>query len=183
MIPGIQAVQALAAGDAVLWKPGAGGGPVARAFLDLLIEAGLDPALVRLLPESAGAARAAIGAGVDKAVLTGSAPAGRAVLAELAPRLVPATMELSGCDPAFVLPGADLGLVARALAFGLRFQGAETCIAPRRAIVGRDQAAALERHLVATVGAIPPRPLRPGIAARALALLGEAIEAGGRQGA
>src|SRR4051812_27290966 len=30
MLPGVQALQALAAGNAVLWKPGVGGGPAAR---------------------------------------------------------------------------------------------------------------------------------------------------------
>ncbi|WP_282183732.1 hypothetical protein, partial [Azospirillum brasilense] len=37
-------------------------------------------------------------------------------------------MELSGNDAVFVLPGADLGTVARPLAFGLRLNGSATCI-------------------------------------------------------
>ena len=180
MIPGIQAIQALAAGNAVVWKPGEGGWPVARLFVGVLIDAGLDPDLVALLPESTEAAREAIAAGVDKAFLTGSAEAGRSVLADLAPRLVPATMELSGCDAAFVLPGADLGLVARALAFGLRFHGGETCIAPRRVFVSRAQAAEMERRLIEAFATSPVHPLRPELAERARALIADAIEAGAR---
>ena len=55
MLPGVQALQALAAGNAVLWKPGAGGGPAARALVELIASAGIDPALVGVLPESADA--------------------------------------------------------------------------------------------------------------------------------
>ena len=43
----------------------------------------------------------------------------------------------------FVLPSADLDLVADALAFGLRLNGGATCIAPRRVFVPQAQAAEL----------------------------------------
>jgi acyl-CoA reductase-like NAD-dependent aldehyde dehydrogenase len=153
-LPGVQTLQALAAGNAVIWKPGRGGLPAARAFAGLALEAGLDPRLLTVLPEDPEAARAAIAAGVDKVVLTGSAATGREVLGELARRLVPVVAELSGHDPLFVLPGADLERVARAIRFGLELNGGATCIAPRRVFVPRGLAAGLEARL-AELGAPP----------------------------
>jgi len=146
-LPGVQAAQALAAGNAVLWKPGRDGLAAARAFAELVAAAGLPPGLLTVLPEHPGAARDAIAAGVDKVLLTGSAATGREVLADLAPRLTPATMELSGCDALFVLPGADLDRVARAVRFGLTLNGGATCIAPRRIFVPHALAPALEKNL------------------------------------
>jgi len=153
-LPGVQTLQALAAGNAVLWKPGRGGSAAAAAFAAVAAGAGLPAGVLSILPEDPEAARRAIAAGVDKVLLTGSAATGRAVLAELAQRLVPATMELSGCDALFVLPGADLDRIARAVRFGLTLNGGATCIAPRRVFVPR----ALARELEERIG-VPPGPL------------------------
>jgi acyl-CoA reductase-like NAD-dependent aldehyde dehydrogenase len=131
-LPGVQALQALAAGNAVLWKPAPGGTAAAEALRDALAGCGLDPALLQLLDESAQAASDAIAAGVDKVFLTGSAATGTAVLHQLAYHLTPAVMELSGCDAVFVLPGAEPDRVVAALTFGLRLNGSATCMAPRR---------------------------------------------------
>ncbi len=131
-LPGAQALQALAAGNAVLWKPAPGGMAVAKALRDVLVGCGLDPALLQLLEESSQAAADTIAAGVDKVFLTGSAATGTAVLIQLAAHHTPAVMELSGCDAVFVLPGAAVARVTAALAFGLRFNGSATCMAPRR---------------------------------------------------
>jgi acyl-CoA reductase-like NAD-dependent aldehyde dehydrogenase len=131
-LPGVQALQALAAGNAVLWKPAAGGLAAAQALRDVLVGCGLDPALLQLLDESPQSAEAAIAAGVDKVFLTGSAATGTAVLSQLAAHRTPAVMELSGCDAVFVLPGAAVDRVVAAVAFGLRLNGSATCMAPRR---------------------------------------------------
>ncbi len=180
MLPGVQAIQALVAGNAVLWKPGDGGGPAARMLASLIASVGIDPALVAILPESAAAARASIVAGVDRVVQTGSVAAGRAVLEQLAPKLVPATLELSGCDPCLVLEDADLELAARSLAFSLRFNGGATCIAPRRVFVPESLAPELERRLLASVSAIPSRRLEPLEMRRIAPLVGDAVEHGAR---
>jgi acyl-CoA reductase-like NAD-dependent aldehyde dehydrogenase len=99
------------------------------------------------LPEAAEAASCAIQNGVDKVVLTGSATTGETVLHQCAKNLTPATVELSGCDAVFVRADADLDLVARALAFGLRLNHSATCIAPRRVFVSRNRATELEGRL------------------------------------
>jgi acyl-CoA reductase-like NAD-dependent aldehyde dehydrogenase len=131
-LAGVQVLQALAAGNAVLWKPAAGGTATAEALRGVLVQCGLDPALLQLLDESPYAAVDAIAMRVDKVFLTGSAATGREVLSQLAPQLTPAVMELSGCDAVFLLPGARIDQAIAALTFGLRLNGSATCMAPRR---------------------------------------------------
>ncbi len=122
-------------GNAVLLKPAPGTREVALVFSNLARAAGLDPALLTILPESVEAARDAIADGVDKVIFTGSSDNGRDVLAALAESNTPSVMELSGEDAVLVFADADLDLVVRALRFGTRLNDGETCIAPRRLIV------------------------------------------------
>lgn len=147
LLPGVQLIQALVAGNAVWLKPGVGGTDAARALCDLITRAGFDPQLLALLPESPEAAREAIAARPDKVLFTGSAATGEKVLAQLAPHLVPATMELSGADAVIVRADADLDLAVKALVFGLRLNNGATCMSPRRVYVARSLATELEGRL------------------------------------
>lgn len=180
LLAGVQLVQALAAGNAVLVKPAPGcAGPLAL-LARWLTDAGLPASLLTILGESPADAEAAIEAGVDKVVLTGSAETGRRVMARLADKLVPATMELSGNDAVFVLPSAQSVFVARALAFGLRFNGSATCIAPRRVFVTHDKAPALERALTERIAALPPTPVPLPVRAKLARLVEDALTKGAR---
>jgi len=146
-LPAVHAMHALAAGNAVRLKPAPGARPVSLAFARLAFAAGLDPALLEVLPEGVEAAREAIAGGVDKVVFTGSSENGRAVLAQLAGSNTPAVMELSGHDTVIVLEDADLDLVARAVGFGVRLNAGETCIAPRRILAVDSIAGELRQRL------------------------------------
>ena len=70
LIPGVQLIQALAAGNAVVMKPGRDGGAPLAALLRLAKESGIDPVLTPLLAVSPEAGQAALAAGVDKVFLT-----------------------------------------------------------------------------------------------------------------
>jgi acyl-CoA reductase-like NAD-dependent aldehyde dehydrogenase len=179
-LPGTQILQALAAGNAVCVKPARDGTRVLSALADTLARAGLPDGLIHLLGEDLETGRAAVAAGFDHIVLTGAAETGIDVLRTAAATLTPCTMELSGNDAVFVLPDADLALVAAALAYGLRLNGGATCIAPRRVFVPRGQAAVLERLLVARLAGAAPMPVGQGVAARLDGLLREAEAAGAR---
>jgi acyl-CoA reductase-like NAD-dependent aldehyde dehydrogenase len=182
-LPGAQALQALAAGNAVLWKPGRGGRRAAQAVVRLLVEAGLDERLVRVLPESAAAGRAALEAGPDKVVLTGSVATGTEVLTRAAELLVPVAAELSGCDALFILPGAGPGHLDRAaasLCFGLTLNGGATCIAPRRVLVPLELGPALEERLAALVPGLPAVPLDAATRSLARGLVADALDEGAR---
>lgn len=178
LLPGVQALQAIAAGNAVLMKPAPGHTEPVAELRELAVRAGLHCDLWTILPEDASSVQLALGAGVDKVLLTGSAETGAAVLADLAPRIVPATMELSGCDAVFVCPDADLALAARALAFALSFNGGATCIAPRRVFCPRTLRPALRGKLEALLRDLPAARLAPNVLRRVETLLQSAATQG-----
>jgi acyl-CoA reductase-like NAD-dependent aldehyde dehydrogenase len=177
-LPGVQALQALAAGNAVLWKPAPGGFAAAESLREMLVECGLDPALLQVLDESSEAARDAIAAGVDKVFLTGSAVTGAEVLSQTAPHLTPSVMELSGCDAVFVLPSADSKRTIAALTFGLRLNGSATCMAPRRLFLVGGHSGLLAA-LLQEVKRIPPVHLSARTQSRLDDLLSDARRFGG----
>ncbi|HEY0795277.1 MAG TPA: aldehyde dehydrogenase family protein [Acidisarcina sp.] len=179
-LPGAQALQALAAGNAVLWKPAPGGEAAAKALRALLIGAGLNPMLLQVLDSSVEAGTDAIRGGVDKVILTGSAATGRAVLRELAETATPAVLELSGCDAVFVLDDADLDRTSAAIAFGLRLNGSATCMAPRRLFVSRATAKALEAKLVPLLEAVGPVTVTADTSRLLSGLIEDAERAGAR---
>ena len=179
-LAGAQALQALAAGNAVCVKPAPGCSAPMLALAALLAEAGLPPSLLHVLDEGVATGVAAVRAGFDRILLTGSAETGERVLAEAARTLTPTTMELSGSDAVFVLNGADLDLTARSLAYGLRLNGGATCIAPRRVFVPPALAPALERALLALVPAIPAARVPDAVTARLDALVADAVGQGAR---
>jgi acyl-CoA reductase-like NAD-dependent aldehyde dehydrogenase len=148
LLSGVQMLQALVAGNGVLLKPGSGAGIGARALFDLMVSVGFDSQLVAVLPEPAAAARAAILARPDKVVFTGSAETGQSILAQLAPHMIPATMELSGCDAVIIRSDADLDLAVKALVFGMNLNRGATCLAPKRVFVSTSRATELEGRLV-----------------------------------
>ena len=179
-LPGAQIVQALAAGNAVCAKPALGCAAPLQALAAILAEAGLPEGVLHVLDDSLATGAAAVSAGFDRVVLTGSAETGRAVLAASAPLLTPATMELSGNDAVFVLPGADIEAVAAALAYGLRLNSGATCIAPRRVFVLPEDAGRLAGALLTRVGALRLSPPPPAVAARLERLVAEAVGDGAR---
>ena len=171
-LPGAQVLQALAAGNAVCLKPAPGGVAAAAALASLLAQAGLPDGVLQLLQPMEGPAAAA--AGFDRIVLTGAAETGVQVLRTAAERLTPTTMELSGSDAVFVLPGADLALLARCLAYGMRLNGGATCIAPRRVFVPRELAGRLETMLLPLLASCPAAEVPEAVSSRLATYLEQA---------
>jgi len=160
LLPGVQIVQALAAGNAVVLKPGVGGFAAAHTLRRLIELAGIDPRLVGLLPETVEAARLALAARPDKVLFTGSAVVGEQILSRLAFQLTPATMELSGCDAVIVRADADLELMVTAVKFALTWNDGATCLSPKRIFVAASRATELEGRLAdALRPTTTPRPL------------------------
>ncbi len=155
-VPGVQAIQALVAGNAVTWKPGTGGQRVAHLVASALHEAGLPRGVLHVTDESVEAAGIALAQDPDKVIFTGSLDSGKKVLRTLAETATPAVMELSGADAVVVLPSADLALVAKAIAFGLRLNGAQVCMSPRRLIATPETLGALRPLLVTELAKLPP---------------------------
>jgi acyl-CoA reductase-like NAD-dependent aldehyde dehydrogenase len=132
--------QALAAGNAVVWKPSELATLSGLRLQQSLEAAGLPDGLVSAVFGGPEVGRALIDAALDKGVFTGGVENGRRVLEGLARRGVPALAELSGFDAAVVLPDAPLGPTARALAWGAFVGCGQTCVAVKRVLVVGDPA-------------------------------------------
>ncbi len=153
LLPGIQALQAIAAGNSVLIKPAADCSDVLSLLIQMATSAGLPSDVIQLLPESSEAATIAIQQHIDKVVLTGSATTGQAVSRALADSTTDSVMELSGCDAVFVLDDADPELVSDCLLFGLTLNSSRTCMAPRRVFANDHLASEIMRLLKAKLNA------------------------------
>jgi acyl-CoA reductase-like NAD-dependent aldehyde dehydrogenase len=178
---GTQVVQALTAGNAVLWKPSEVAPTTATSLLSLFHRAGFPPDLVQMIEPTREAGSALTDAAVDFVVFTGSANVGHRVAAQLADRLIPSTMELSGCDAQFVLDDANLNLAARAAWFGATLNRGQTCLAVRRAFL--DRSLYLPFCDLLQVQLLDARPMRlalPGQVEQAKRLVRRAITAGAR---
>lgn len=176
MLAGIQTLQALVAGNSVALKPAPGRRAILHRFVALLEQAGLPKGVVRLIGEDSGPQ--AVLSGYDLIILTGSAETGRNVALAATETLTPTIMELSGADPVFVLPDADLALVARALHFGQTLKGGHTCIAPRKIFINEGQKRPLQRELYRVFGGEGDNPA-PDPSSKLAQFLCSAKSAGG----
>ena len=129
--------QALVAGNAVLWKPSENAPRTADLLHTLFLEAGFSAELFQKLPATREAGPELAEAEVDRIVFTGSETVGRRLAGRLGERLIPSTLELSGCDAMFVLADADVELAAKAAWFGVTLNRGQTCIAVRRIFIQR----------------------------------------------
>ena len=118
---------------------------------------------------------------MNKVILTGSAATGRAVLENCAPSLTPAAMELSGCDAAFILDGADVPLAAKCLALSLTWNGSATCVAARRVFVHHTLAAELRAELTNRVSTVAPVACDRAAAVAAEELIEDALNRGAKR--
>jgi acyl-CoA reductase-like NAD-dependent aldehyde dehydrogenase len=147
----VQVLQAITAGNAVLWKPAPGCAEVAHAAVREMAAAGFPADLVQVVGDSDAWGSALTAAALDKLIFTGSHSTGARVLKALSSRAVPSVMELSGCDAVFVRADADLDLVTRALRFGLLFNQSRTCIAPRRVYIAEELKRSFLERMSATL--------------------------------
>jgi acyl-CoA reductase-like NAD-dependent aldehyde dehydrogenase len=181
LLNGVQIVQALTAGNAVLWKPSEVAPASAAILFDLLRQAGFPQDLVQLLDATRAAGKELAEADVDHVVFTGSATTGRRLAETLGRRLVSSTLELSGCDSLFVLDDADVALAARAAWFGATLNRGQTCLAVRRVFVSRARVAAFTAALAPLAAtAAPVRLALPAQAEFASRLVQEALAEGAR---
>ena len=154
-----QIAQALVAGNGVLWKPSENAPRTADLTHRLFLDAGFPSALFARLPATREGGSQLAEAEVDHVVFTGSDRVGRVLAARLGERLIPSTLELSGCDAMFVLEDANLAMAAKAAWFGLVLNRGQTCIAVRRIFVHRSRAVAFADALRPFLDAAKPLPL------------------------
>lgn len=132
--------QALAAGNAVVWKPSELAPGLGWKLQQSLDEAGFPPGLVAAVHGGPEVGRSLVSADIDKGLFTGGVENGRRVLAALAARGVPAVAELSGYDPAVVLPDAPPDATVQALVWAAFVGAGQTCVGVKRVYVVGDPA-------------------------------------------
>lgn len=129
---------ALAAGNTVVLKPAEQTPLTALRVGELLLEAGLPPGVVNIVPgfgETAGAALAEH-MDVDKVAFTGSTETGKLVMQAAArSNLKRVTLELGGKSPNIVFADSDLDAAVEGAFFGLFFNQGQCCVAGSRLFV------------------------------------------------
>ncbi len=126
---------ALAAGNAVVWKPSELTPLVALEIEKVARRTFALPDLLQVVT-GAGATGAALAkAAVDKIAFTGSAATGRRVMMAAAERLTPVLLELGGKDAMIVDDDADLAKAAEAAVFGGLTNAGQACISVERVYV------------------------------------------------
>ncbi|HEU0030383.1 MAG TPA: aldehyde dehydrogenase family protein [Kofleriaceae bacterium] len=126
---------ALAAGNAVVWKPSELTPLIAVKVAEIAQQTFALPDLLQVVT-GAGATGAALAkAAVDKIAFTGSAATGRRVMMAAAERLTPVLLELGGKDPMIVTEDADIEKAAEAAVYGGLTNAGQACISVERVYV------------------------------------------------
>jgi succinate-semialdehyde dehydrogenase / glutarate-semialdehyde dehydrogenase len=128
-------VYALAAGNAVVFKPSELTPAVGCFLADSFADAVGDPPVFQVVTGDAATGHALCLAGVDKVAFTGSPTTGRKVMAACAERLTPVLLELGGKDAMVVDDDADLDAAAEQALWGGMANAGQTCLAVERVYV------------------------------------------------
>lgn len=126
---------ALAAGNAVVFKPSEYTPAVGRWLVDSFAEAVGEQPVLQLVTGFGATGAALCEAGVDKLAFTGSAATGRLVMASCAASLTPCVIECGGKDALIVAADADLERAAEQAVWGAMFNGGQTCAGVERVYV------------------------------------------------
>jgi acyl-CoA reductase-like NAD-dependent aldehyde dehydrogenase len=138
---------ALAAGNAVVWKPSEFAPRVSEIVFECLAKS--FPEELLILAQGGGeVGEALVRSGVDMVFFTGSVATGRRVAQTAAEKLTPVALELGGKDPAIVLEDADLDRAAAGIALNAFAPAGQNCAAVERCYVVEPVAAAFKERLL-----------------------------------
>ena len=137
VVAGSCVAPALAAGNAVVFKPSELAPLAALRFGELCVEAGLPPGLVNVVPAGAeGGDALARHPGIGKIHFTGGAVTARKVITSAAANLTPVVAELGGKSANIVFADADLASAATLSAHqGPLMQSGQSCACASRILV------------------------------------------------
>jgi succinate-semialdehyde dehydrogenase/glutarate-semialdehyde dehydrogenase len=129
---------ALLAGNAVVSKADSQTPLTLLWTLNLLLEAGLSDDLWQVVVGEGSVVGSALIDAVDYICFTGSTRTGRVVAERAGRRLIGASLELGGKNPAIVCADADLARAAEGIALGAFTNAGQMCIHLERVYVHRD---------------------------------------------
>jgi betaine-aldehyde dehydrogenase len=151
----MKVMPALLAGCTVIVKMAAESQLTARLVGELADEAGFPPGVVSVLAAATDVSEhLAAHPGVDKVSLTGSIPAGRAVMAACAPRIAKLTLELGGKSAAILADDVDVEEVLDSFVPGFIAYSGQVCIALTRLLVPRGRRDEIVASLVRRLSAM-----------------------------
>ncbi len=130
---------ALACGCTVVLKPAEQTPLSALRLGEILLEAGVPPGVVNIVPGFGPTAGAALAShpGVDKVAFTGSTEVGKEVMRAAAGNVKRVSLELGGKSPNVILSDADLDGAIRGVLQGVFFNQGEVCCAGTRLFVDK----------------------------------------------
>ena len=131
---GVQIIQALVAGNGVVWKPSENALETNKILAELLLET-FPPDIFKELSSSRESGPVLIDSNIDFVVMTGSVETGKAIAKKCAERLIPSTLELSGIDSLLLLDDGDVDLAMSAAWFAMNINAGQTCMASRRFLI------------------------------------------------
>jgi len=128
-------VYALAAGNAVVYKPSEYTPATGKWLVDSFAEVVGDQPVLQLLTGFGDTGAALARSGVNKIAFTGSATTARKVMAACAETLTPMVAECGGKDALIVDSDADLDAAADAAVWGAMSNAGQTCVGVERVYV------------------------------------------------
>jgi acyl-CoA reductase-like NAD-dependent aldehyde dehydrogenase len=138
---------ALAAGNAVVFKPSEYTPGIGQWLADTFAEAVTGPPVFQVITGLGDTGAALCRAKIDKLAFTGSSATGRKVMAACAENLTPVLMECGGKDAMIVDDDADISAAADAALWGAMSNSGQTCIGIERAYVTERNYEAFIREL------------------------------------
>lgn len=147
LMPHQQIFPALAAGNAVIFKPSEEVPLTAEAYIERFRGLLPDGALT-LIHGEGDLGEALVKSDVDLIVFTGSRQVGKSILQEAAKSFKRVILELGGKDPLIVLEDADLDAAAAFAARNSFWNAGQVCVSTERIFIHRDRAESFIEKLV-----------------------------------
>jgi acyl-CoA reductase-like NAD-dependent aldehyde dehydrogenase len=126
---------ALAAGNAVVFKPSEYTPAIGQFYVDLFHEVVPEQPVLQIIHGLGDVGAALCRGGVDKISFTGSPATGKKVMAACAETLTPVLIEGGGKDAVIVADDADVKAAAESVAWGAIFNAGQACVGIERAYV------------------------------------------------
>lgn len=146
---------ALAAGNAVLYKPSEYAPVSGLALARLLHEAGVPPEVMACLTGAGEVGQALLAQQLDGVFFTGSHATGQRIAQAVAGRFLKLQLELGGKDPSYVCDDADPKAAAGSLADGAMYNTGQSCCSVERIYVHERVHDAFVQAFVEAVRAMP----------------------------
>ncbi len=126
---------ALAAGNAVIFKPSEYTPAVGRWYVDLFAQLVPEQPVLQIVYGGGETGDHLVRSGVDKVAFTGSPPTAKKIMAACAETLTPVLIEGGGKDAMIVDSDADVDLAAASCVWGAMTNAGQTCVGIERAYV------------------------------------------------